>query len=750
MFADAFNAIKGALGNTISSAIESILNATLFRLFYYIEIALCKIVGLLNQMFEVFAGINRVTYRGEKEYLINVFFYNHSINNVYWGMALIGIALAFGFTIAAVVRKMFDSSGKVQESLGQTITSFLRTVFLILGLSAIMVVVLNSTNVLMQQINFMFSNAENLDIPVTIVYTDEQYAAMGRALNTIGNYSLVPSYSSRYNLNTCYNEIRQDLLYLQQQGVFRYHYPETDENGKPTRSWQSVLQAIANASDLRYDIALDAYDDGVSRSLLEAMDALNRDASLRPLKEFTRVTPSGTSVPLDRFIFLTGTMRAAKNARYNERPSMDDPIRGPYYVGEKNIYDLDDVDEDFRIGFDTDYIIVYVSCIALIWDLAVIILNCIARIFNMMFLYLIAPPIFASRPFDNGGKSKQWLTAFLVQSLSVFGTVIAMQLMLIVLPIIAGADLVFFENGMLNIMAKLVMVYGVFEVAKKATALLTGILADSAGWQSITAGDMSSSVGKAVGGASGLVTGAAGKALGLGMTVAGKVGGFAAAPVGNLLSRGWNSTLGRVGGWWSNLGKGDVAGNRAMASARERLASEQAYEKLTNPESQSESDTSKLPQKNAAPESEQSQQMSGQSQQVPGAGGAKKAPMSEQSQKLFGVDASGKVPQKGPASAQPGGKNAPKSEAARRLFGVDANGQPLPKGPAPAQGNSNAFSQPQAAPSLSNRSSLERPSMSPPPRHRSFSGEINRPGQGENNRPDKNKEENNRPDKKEQ
>ena len=32
-----------------------------------------------------------------------------------------------------------------------------------------------------------------------------------------------------------------------------------------------------------------------------------------------------------------------------------------------DIYDIDDVDEDFKIGFDTDYIIVYVACIALIW-----------------------------------------------------------------------------------------------------------------------------------------------------------------------------------------------------------------------------------------------------------------------------------------------------------------------------------------------------------------------------------------------
>ena len=735
MFADAFNAIKGALGKTISSALESILNATLFRLFYYLEIALCKIVGLLNEMFEVFAGINKVTYNGEKEYLINIFFYNRSINNVYWGMALIGIVLAFGFAIAAVVRKLFDSGGKVQESLGQTITSFLRSVFLIIGLSAIMVVVLNSTNVLMQQINFMFNNAENLDIPVTIVYTDEQYAAMGRVLNTIGNYSLVPSYSSRYNLNTCYNEIRQDLLYLQQQGVFRYHYPETDENGKSTKSWQSVLQTIANAADLRYDIPLDAYEDGVSRALLEAMDTLNKDASFRPLKEFTRIAPSRTRMPLDRFVFLMGTMRAAKNARYNEQPSMDDAIRGPYYIGEKNIYDLDDVDGDFRIGFDTDYIIVYVACVALIWDLAVIILNCIARIFNMLFLYLMAPPIFASQPLDNGGKTKQWLTAFLVQSLSVFGTVIAMQLLLIVLPIIAGSELVLFENGLLNIMAKLVLVYGVFEVAKKATALFTGILADSAGWQSIQAGDMSASATKAVGGAAGLATGALGKAAG----VAGRVGAFAVSPATNLISRGFNATLGRVGSWWSSLGRGSQAPREANAAGEQGPLDMPGWGEPDSPPSP------ELPHRSDAPPSEQSQ--------TPQPGGRRRAPLSEGAQKLFGVDANGQVPPKPSAPARPGGQRAPLSEGAQKLFGVDANGQVPPKPSAPsrpggqraplsegaqklfgvdengqvppkssAPARSKAAGQPQEAPPLSNRPSLDGPVMTPPPRRPSFSG----------------------------
>ncbi|MBQ9719322.1 MAG: hypothetical protein IJV64_01365, partial [Oscillospiraceae bacterium] len=401
----------------------------------------------------------------------------------------------------------------------------------------------------------------------------------------------------------------------------------------------------------------------------------------------------------------------------------------------RSIYDIDDVDEDFKIGFDTDYIIVYVACMALIWNLAVIILNCIARIFNMLFLYLMAPPIFASQSLDNGGKTKQWLTAFLVQSLSVFGTVVAMQLLLIVLPIIAGSELVLFENGLLNIMAKLVLVYGVFEVAKKSTSLFTGILADSAGWQSIQAGDMSASAGKAVGSASGLVTGTAGKVAGLGLMAAGKVGGAVTAPGMNLLSRGWNNTLGRLGGWWSNLGKGNVEEKRAMASARERLASEQAYEKLTNTDEQSASGSSELPRRSDAPASEQSRQLSDSGgraplsesapkSSAPARTGGQKRPLSEGAQKLFGVDANGQVRQKSSAPAQPNGQKRPLSEGAQKLFGVDADGQVKPS--AAAQGNGSEPSHAKAggsreAPSLSNRSSLDRPVMSPPPRRMSFS-----------------------------
>ena len=334
---------------------------------------------------------------------------------------------------------------------------------------------------------------------------------------------------------------------------------------------------MANSHDLRTDLKLDVSYDAVTKSLLEAMDIIRNDASFKPLQSYSRVVPADGSLPLDRYLFLMGTMHAAKNSEYNTNAELTDPVRGPYYSGEKNIYNISQVSGDFDIGFATDYLVVFLAGIALIFDLVTIILNCIARMFNMLFLYIIAPPIFATQPLDGGGKTKQWMTAFIVQAFSVFGTVIAMRLLLILLPIVTSSKLVLFENSMLNVMAKLVLMYGLFEVAKKATGLLTGILADSAGWQSVQAGDMSGSAGKLIGG----VTGAAKAVGGAALKATGKVADVATKPLQNVAKRGYDATIGKAANAWNNLGKGDVEGQKAMTAAKERLATEQAYAKLT-------------------------------------------------------------------------------------------------------------------------------------------------------------------------
>ena len=89
--------------SAVGSLLESILNATIFKLCYYIETGLCRIIALLSQLFGVFAGLKQASYDGKGNYLINIFFSNKAVSNIYWAMALIGIILTFVFAVSVNV-----------------------------------------------------------------------------------------------------------------------------------------------------------------------------------------------------------------------------------------------------------------------------------------------------------------------------------------------------------------------------------------------------------------------------------------------------------------------------------------------------------------------------------------------------------------------------------------------------------------------------------------------------------------------
>lgn len=479
------DSILQSAGDWLSSTFGSYF----YHICYKISAGLCRIVGILDQVFSVMSGQTKVRYEGKAQGLIDVFFGNSIVEKVYWAMALIGILLCFVFAIVAVARKAVDSSDKVKQSLVDILTSLFKGIIIIISMTFIFNAVLSLSNKLLTQITYTFNHADSLGEESSIEFTDEQYAAMARVLDTVANYSLNTSYDSRYNLNNCYNEIRGDLQYLMQQGVFDFTYDTEDGN-----SWQSALQEIVNAADPGEDLAFDIYDDRVGDALLKCMKLMKTDSSFAPLKSYTRkYSGSSSNVSLDRVIFLTATMRAAANSTYNQNASLEDPLRGAYYVGEKNIYDSDQVAKDFKLS-DISYIALWAVAFKLIWDLAVIIVDCVARVFNMIFLYLVAPPFIGVMPLDDGGKFKQWTTAFVVQCFGVFGTIIAMRVMLIFIPIIVDSDLVLFDNDILNFAGKVILILGGMSTAKRASSVITGILADNAGYQAILGSNMGDSV----------------------------------------------------------------------------------------------------------------------------------------------------------------------------------------------------------------------------------------------------------------
>jgi len=529
---------------------------------------LCELLDLVYDMFKVFAGMDQVTYysssngKAQYDYILNVFFNNSTISKVYWGMAVIGVVMCGVFTAWAVFKKSFDSNEKVKNSYGGILTGTFKAILLMLLMTGIVTSTVSATNILMTQVNYVFDNADKLNKSINHTFTDDEYAAMFRILNTIGNYSLNLNYNSRYNINKCYNDIREDMQYLDgpDHKVFDFDYKyyvtkdkngnyELDSNGeklvRSMDSWQSCLSKIYSAGNIYEELSLDLYYPAIQQAITYTMSQMRNNAAFKPLPNvyYERVKSELNSDMSPGVIVM---LASSIGSEYDEvdAPTIQDRARLPYFTGDKDIYSLDAVEENFNIdiGHGWNYIVMFLGAYFLIQEFAACLLNCVARIFNLILLYLVAPFALSTMPLDEGGKFKQWSTAFVIQSFSIFGTVIAIRVLMLFVPLIFSSNLVLFDNFIMNILGKIVLVLGAAMTSEKASSLITGILADNAGMQALSAGDIGNAARGAVQAAA---KGVGGAAL-VGAQVAGSVAKGAATATG--LTTAANAVSNKVGG----------------------------------------------------------------------------------------------------------------------------------------------------------------------------------------------------------
>ena len=468
------------MGNWLTRLLFDWVFVLLYRLFQ----SFLNLVDFIESFFDIFAGTAKVFYQGNADFLINIFFGHDAVTNAFWAMALIAIVLAFGFCIVQMARKAADVAGTVRQSVGQILSNFFRCLLIIVLLNAVTVAAINITNVLLDRINYALENAAVLDQQgADRTFTDQEYATMTRILATVANYSVNPSADSRYNVNSCFNAIRPDLLSLYVNGFFNYDYP-LDENGHYT--WQGALALLASSADLTQDLDLDTYYSDVTA----AVQTVSREISTYP--DFVPVQSAHFSVAeaidTDVLIFLIAGMEASQNAMY-DTGDFNDAIRKGYVSGEKDYNDLTQVRRDFDI-WEMDYLVGYISCIVFVIIMAICIFTFIVRMFNLLLLYITAPLFVSSMPLDDGSKWQSWTQAFVIQLFSGFGMVIAMRLYLIIIPLVISSDLVFFSGdgvsyAILNRMAQLLMVLGGAWAVLQAGSVITGILAGNPGMAAI-------------------------------------------------------------------------------------------------------------------------------------------------------------------------------------------------------------------------------------------------------------------------
>ena len=454
----------------------------IYTLLYGLLEGLLRLVKLVESFFDIFAGTAKVSYQGDYDFLINIFFRNSAITNAFWGMTLIALTLAFIFCIYNVIRKVTDVTGTAKHTIGQIMSNFFRCLLTLLLLNAILVAGLNISNVLLDRINYTMLNAGILDQDTEErEFTEAEFATMARVLATVGNYSVNPSYNSRYNINSCFNEIRGDLYSLQSAGVFDFAY-DTEKQG---HCWQSALALLASSADLTTELSLDDYDAEVSEAYETVVYQLNYNPRFKPVESVSGVDGvSPDKIKTDVLIFLSASVEAANNDVYNTG-DIYDTIRIGYFNGEKDYTDLDQVRKDFDLS-EMDYLVGYVVSIVFILLMAICIFNLIVRIFNLLLLYVSAPMFVSSMPLDEGAKFQNWIQAFVIQMFSGFGMVVAMRLYLLMIPVIMSSDLIFFTgSGMwysfLNLMARLFMILGGAWAVLKSSSVISGILAGNPG-----------------------------------------------------------------------------------------------------------------------------------------------------------------------------------------------------------------------------------------------------------------------------
>ncbi len=451
-----------------------------FRLLYKLLVAFLRLVDFVESFFDVFAGTSKIMYNGESDFLINVFFGHDAVTNAFWAMALIAIVIAFASAIFQLARKVTDFTESMKQTVGQIISNFFRSLFIIIMLNALVVASVNISNVLLDRINFALENAAVLRQPEEDKeFTDEEFATMARVLATVANYSVNPSSTSRYNVNSCFNAIRPDLLSLDAAGVFAYDY-DLDANGHYT--WQGALQLMAMSADLNQDLNLSTYYEDVADAFQTVSNEIKNYPQFAPVETAHYTQP--TAMDTDVLIFLITSMEAAENNRYN-KGTIDDPMRRGYLSGEKDYRVLSTVRKDFDI-WELDYLVGYVASIVFIIIMCICIFTFIVRLFNILLLYITGPLFAGTIPLDDGGKWQAWVQSFVIQLFSGFGMVVAMRLYLIIIPIVMSSDLSFFPNSnVLNNLARLLMVLGGAWAVLQSGGVVTGILSGNPGMAAI-------------------------------------------------------------------------------------------------------------------------------------------------------------------------------------------------------------------------------------------------------------------------
>lgn len=244
------------------------------------------------------------------------------------------------------------------------------------------------------------------------------------------------------------------------------------------------------------------------------------------IDEIDYAADASNGATIDRIIWYNCSLNASKNDELNlngEKTSNDtkqkilsgtESTRRKFYkpaAGEKLLsYAYNDVEEmsskDFNFNYGKfDYGLGFAAAIAMIFVLVSCVMVFVARIFEIIALYLVGPLFAATIANDGGEMFKQWKDMFVAKFLGGYGMVLGMRLYLIIIPYIMSGRIQFTTSniegidGKFNAFIQLLFLVGGAYAVFKSQILILRLLSIEAASQAEASAAMARSVATAVG-----------------------------------------------------------------------------------------------------------------------------------------------------------------------------------------------------------------------------------------------------------
>lgn len=163
---------------------------------------------------------------------------------------------------------------------------------------------------------------------------------------------------------------------------------------------------------------------------------------------FSYVGNGNKSASMGDILFITAACEAAKN-----QEALADFSTGKRYG------DLNAIKSNFNIG-KINFVVAFVGATLVCLIMLGAILLFIRRIFEILILYLSAPFFASTIPADGGILFGKWRDLFVAKMFSGFGSIFAMKLYFLLVPALAGKEIIFSQDTALNYCMQLFIVIG--------------------------------------------------------------------------------------------------------------------------------------------------------------------------------------------------------------------------------------------------------------------------------------------------